>query len=418
MSKNKKTYSNAKGEGRLFNMDVADKSGEIRITGFQELCDTVFDRVEVGKCYLISGGTLKAKNEQWNSTSHPYEVTLNRNCTVEDCEDPVGPNEIPKHNYKFINVAEIEQTPDDTKIDLLAMVHGVDEAINFTSKAGRECCKRVMRLTDQTGKGVEATIFGTGDASSDLRPGAVIALKAAKVGSWNTKSLTVWSDGFVLHPDLAEAHSLMGWWQNGGGSQQPQSISIAGGGGGGAANAARIHFSDIEDRALGLNGQPDYFSVRCTVTHIKTEDQRTLWYIACPACKKKVPNTDEFQLQGHCEKCNKMVDGVRRWIFSATCNDTSGSRLVSFFDDTAFKLLGDKTADELAPLRQAENSDAFNQHFISQSFKSYHLKCRIKSENYNDEDRLKVSCSALTPVDYVQEGNAMLQEISKLMNGA
>lgn len=113
-----------------------------------------------------------------------------------------------------------------------------------------------------------------------------------------------------------------------------------------------------------------------------------------------------------------MVDGVRRWIFSATCNDASGSRLVSFFDDTACKLLGEKTADELAPLRQAENSAAFDHHFMSHSFKSYHLKCRIKSENYNDEERLKVSCSGLTPVDYLQEGIAMLKEINKLMSGA
>lgn len=186
-----------------------------------------------------------------------------------------------------------------------------------------------------------------------------------------------------------------------------------------------------------MNNEPDYFSVRCTVTHIKT-DQRSLWYVACPTCKKKVQGVDDENnnLNGHCEKCNQTVTGVRRWIFSAACNDASGSRYLNFFDDCALPLLGNKTADELAPLK-FNSPNEFDQHFMSSSFKMYQFKCRyalapsppatplflsphaaafrsIKAESYNEESRLKVSCLSLTEVDFVAEGQLLLGEIARL----
>jgi len=193
-----------------------------------------------------------------------------------------------------------------------------------------------------------------------------------------------------------------------------QSMSVSGGNSGGGRPAPRIVFSDIDDSAMGLNAEPDYFMVRCFLTHIKT-DQRTLWYVACPNCKKKVIDADDEgnQLQGHCEKCGQTVQGARRWIFSANCNDASGNKYVSFFDDQALPLLAGKTADELAPLKHAGDR-RFEETFLSNSFKQYVLRCRIKAESYNDEQRLKVSCTNLTPVDFVTEGRAMLEEITKL----
>ena len=76
-------------------------------------------------------------------------------------------------------------------------------------------------------------------------------------------------------------------WRHTGCSMQRAHISVSGGGGGASRDSPRILFSDIEERAMGMNGTPEYFSVNCFITHIRT-DQRTLWYIACPNCKKKV----------------------------------------------------------------------------------------------------------------------------------
>lgn len=42
-----RTWSNAKGEGKLFNFDLMDESGQIRVTAFREVAEKYFDIIEV-----------------------------------------------------------------------------------------------------------------------------------------------------------------------------------------------------------------------------------------------------------------------------------------------------------------------------------------------------------------------------------
>ena len=71
------------------------------MTGFNETLDQFYDRLQVGRCYVVSGGTIKQANPQYNNTSHSCEITLGRTTTIEESEEPTGPNAIAKHNYNF-----------------------------------------------------------------------------------------------------------------------------------------------------------------------------------------------------------------------------------------------------------------------------------------------------------------------------
>lgn len=42
-----RTWNNAKGEGKLFSMDLMDESGEIRATAFKAECDKYYDLIQV-----------------------------------------------------------------------------------------------------------------------------------------------------------------------------------------------------------------------------------------------------------------------------------------------------------------------------------------------------------------------------------
>lgn len=44
-----RTWSNSRGEGKLFNMDLIDESGEIRCTGFRDMVDKFYDYIQVSK---------------------------------------------------------------------------------------------------------------------------------------------------------------------------------------------------------------------------------------------------------------------------------------------------------------------------------------------------------------------------------
>lgn len=42
-----RTWSNSKGEGKLFSMDLVDESGEIRATAFRDVAEKYYDIIEV-----------------------------------------------------------------------------------------------------------------------------------------------------------------------------------------------------------------------------------------------------------------------------------------------------------------------------------------------------------------------------------
>ena len=42
-----RTYTNAKGEGKLFNVQFIDQTGEIKASGFNEQCDKFYELLRV-----------------------------------------------------------------------------------------------------------------------------------------------------------------------------------------------------------------------------------------------------------------------------------------------------------------------------------------------------------------------------------
>lgn len=51
---NIRTWSNSRGEGKLFSMDLIDESGEIRCTAFRDQCDKFYNMIEVRVARVIS----------------------------------------------------------------------------------------------------------------------------------------------------------------------------------------------------------------------------------------------------------------------------------------------------------------------------------------------------------------------------
>jgi hypothetical protein len=47
-----KSWVNEKGFGKFFNVDLIDKTGEIRATAFNESCDRYFNLFEIGKVFF------------------------------------------------------------------------------------------------------------------------------------------------------------------------------------------------------------------------------------------------------------------------------------------------------------------------------------------------------------------------------
>ncbi|KAF3787930.1 Replication protein A DNA-binding subunit A [Nymphaea thermarum] len=64
-------YNNPTGEGNLFSFDMLDSNGEeIRVTCFNLMADQFYDRINVGKVYLISKGSIKPAQKNFNHVNN------------------------------------------------------------------------------------------------------------------------------------------------------------------------------------------------------------------------------------------------------------------------------------------------------------------------------------------------------------
>ncbi|XP_042370614.1 replication protein A 70 kDa DNA-binding subunit-like, partial [Plectropomus leopardus] len=108
-----RTWSNSRGDGKLFSMEIVDESGEIRVTGFNQEVDKFFSLIEVGKVYYVSKGSLKIANKQYTSVKNDYEMTLNGESTVIPCEDSC---DVPMVQCDFVSIGDLENRDKDAII--------------------------------------------------------------------------------------------------------------------------------------------------------------------------------------------------------------------------------------------------------------------------------------------------------------
>lgn len=134
-------YSNARGEGKLFNVDLTDADGEIRGTGFNRECDRLYDRFEQNKVYYIQGGYLKGAKKEYSNLSHDYEISFGADTIVQLCQSDTS--DIPGIRFAFMPIREVAELEKDKIVDVIGVCKTANEAETIRSKnSGREFTKR------------------------------------------------------------------------------------------------------------------------------------------------------------------------------------------------------------------------------------------------------------------------------------
>eukprot|EP01116_Phalansterium_solitarium_P017308 TRINITY_DN4229_c0_g2_i1.p1 TRINITY_DN4229_c0_g2~~TRINITY_DN4229_c0_g2_i1.p1 ORF type:complete len:652 (-),score=238.32 TRINITY_DN4229_c0_g2_i1:174-2129(-) len=413
-----KTWTNAKGDGRLFSVDLLDaQGGEIRATGFNDAVDKFYQLLEVNRVYYISGGAIKGANKKFSSIKNDYELTFEARTQIQLAPDSATNADIPTMQFSFSAIDAIAgQHQKDDLVDVIGIVIETGSVQNIQSRAGKDLVKRSVQLVDMSARSVEVTLWGQ---QAEQLPWSeadkpVVAFKGAKVSEFKGRGLTtVSSTHIAVNPDLREAHALRGWFDSQGGhvSAQPLSSMAQGGidgeGGGFISSIQeRKTFSQIKDENLGRDKQ-DNFVLRGLITQIRHEG--TMWYTACPTkgCNKKV--TQEAT-GWHCVKCNKTYPQCEeRYVLSLAAADHTGSSWLSAFNDQGIVLLG-KTASELARLKESQPGE-FDASVQRATFRQYKFKVKARTETWQDEARVKCSILAAEPLDFVEESKYLLNQI-------
>ena len=226
-----RTWSNSKGEGKLFNVNLLDDSGEIRLTGFNEQVDKYFDMLEQNKVYYVSKCTLKTANKQYSTLKNDYEMTMNPETIIELCTDDVS---MPEITYEFVKICDLEKCKPNSNIDLIGIVKVCNDVGTVIGRASqKEITKRDIQVVDQSAVAVNVTLWGEDAKKFDWQGFPVMALKGARVSDFGGRSLSV-SGGtsMLMNPDSKEAHLLRGWWESEGRNLSYSSFQGEGGAGG------------------------------------------------------------------------------------------------------------------------------------------------------------------------------------------
>ncbi|CAM9450721.1 unnamed protein product [Scytosiphon promiscuus] len=415
-----RTWSNARGEGNLFGIDLLDEDGsEIKGTFFKADADKWIEVLQEGQVYTFSGGKVKVANKKFSSLNSEYEITFDHNTQIV----PVGDDSrISSMTYSFVKLSEMENTEPNKVLDVIGVVKSFEDYMPITTRAGKETGKRNLVLVDDTCTEITLSLWGDmGQANPAQWEGnPVVAFKGVKLSDYNGRSLSSFNSSSVVpNPDIPEMAELRTWFDAAGGGSSFKSVSVRTGGGGSdeaaKKNIAERHtLESIREANLGHGDKPDYAVVKATISFIKLDADRGPWYTACPndGCNKKVTETMEGGWQ--CEKCNQTHQNCnRRYILSMTISDQTGKSWVTVFNDQAVPLLENKTADDLFQLKEAGEEAEFEDIFAEACFKSYLVTLRVKAEMVNDELRIKNTVQRMTPLDVSAECDALLDAISK-----
>lgn len=419
-----RTWSNAKGEGSLFSVDLLDSSNmDIRATFFKEAVDKFYTMLQEGKVFTFSGGRLKLANAQFNTCKSNFEITFDQNSEIHLDNDA---GDIKEQVYDFVKIANLEQFEANKNVDILAIVkHVGDPATLMSKKSGQELTKCDFILIDDSDVEVNLTVWGekAQRAPAEYANCPVVAFRRARVSDYGGKSLSA-SGPIHISPNVPQAFQLLEWWKAVGSTHgSSKSLSASSGGGGKMDSLAeRKDIASIKGDNLGYAGdKPDWISFKGTVTFLKKDKEGGAWYTACPndkePCKNRFKVTQTTDGQWYCDKClSTYATCVRRWIFSGTVADDTSSTWVSVFNEQAEVLLN-ATADQVYETTSSDmgggDQDKYDSFFSQATNTEWIFKCKVKNEMVQDEQRVKTSVYSLLPVDYVKESRDLLAALAK-----
>nr|XP_003816902.3 replication protein A 70 kDa DNA-binding subunit [Pan paniscus] len=403
-----RTWSNSRGEGKLFSLELVDESGEIRATAFNEQVDKFFPLIEVNKVYYFSKGTLKIANKQFTAVKNDYEMTFNNETSVMPCEDD---RHLPTVQFDFTGIDDLENKSKDSLVDIIGICKSYEDATKITVRSNnREVAKRNIYLMDTSGKVVTATLWGEDADKFDGSRQPVLAIKGARVSDFGGRSLSVLSSSTIIaNPDIPEAYKLRGWFDAEGQALDGVSISDLKSGGVGGSNTNWKTLYEVKSENLGQGDKPDYFSSVATVVYLRKEN---CMYQACPTqdCNKKV--IDQQNGLYRCEKCDTEFPNFKyRMILSVNIADFQENQWVTCFQESAEAILGHNAA-YLGELKD-KNEQAFEEVFQNANFRSFIFRVRVKVETYNDESRIKATVMDVKPVDYREYGRRLVMSIRR-----
>ncbi|AMD21848.1 HFL008Cp [Eremothecium sinecaudum] len=403
-----KTWHNQRGEGKLFNVNFLDTSGEIRATAFNDNALKYYEILQEGKVYYVSKARIQPSKPQFSNLKHPYELQLDRDTVVEECFEAA---DVPKMNFNFVKLKQLATMEANSNVDVLGIVQTVNPAFEMTAKSGKKFNRRDIVIVDETNLSITVGLWNEQAIDFNLPEGSVIAVKSARVTDFGGKSLSMgFSSTLHPNPDIPEAFALKGWYSANANSTNFQSLKADGGEQTGTKFIAnRITISRAKEDNLGRSDKGDYFNVKGAINFLKVDN---FAYPSCSSedCRKKV--IEQTDGSWRCEKCQLDFPSPRwRYMLTASILDETSQIWLTIFDEQAEKLLG-MDANKLTDLKN-NDPEQFQKVTQSVQMNEFDFRVRAREDTYNEETRIRYTVTNLYPLRWKNEADFLAVELSK-----
>lgn len=416
-------YNNPRGEGRVFSFDLLDSDGgEIRVTCFNAVADQFYSQIEAGKVYLISRGSLKPAQKNFNHLHNDYEILLEGTSTVQLCNE--DDSLIPKQQFHFCHISDLEVMDNNSVVDVIGVVSFISPSASIMRKNGTETLKRTLHLKDMSSRSVEVTFWGNfcnaegqtlqNMCDSGIFP--VLAVKSGRISDFNGKAVsTISTSQLFIEPDFPEACKLREWFEREGRNTTSISISREMTATMGRTDVRKT-ISQIKDERLGTSEKPDWITVSATVAFIKVDN---FCYTACPIligdrqCNKKVTNNGDGKWR--CDRCDQSVDDCDyRYILQFQIQDHTGMTWVTLFQECGEEIMGVSAKDLYYLKFEEQDDEKFGEVIRRVLFSKYVLKLKVKEETFSDEQRVKSTVVKAEKVNFSSESKFLLESMNKI----
>lgn len=401
--------------GSLFSFNIMDSDGsEMQVTCFNKACDKFFNLIEENRVYEIMGGYVKINDKKYSSVKSEYKLILEENTRIDEKHDDSSIKQI---SFNFVKLVDIGPLVKDSTIDVFGYVYEVQEKILKRTKAGKDAQIRKLTLVDDSEFKIEFTLWKNHADDERIQKGSILAIKNAKVGDFNGRSLSTVDDTKILtEPDFNFVNDLRTFVENYKGEWK----TFTGNSGSNQSNieaSGNQSIMSIKDAIAILDsGEPDdripSVKVKATVCTINHSDKN--FYAGCPekACKKKlIPETYGFS----CPNCNTNKNPVYYYTLSIRIKDYSAEHWIDVFGDLGTKLFK-YTCEEYKDFVQNNDSLKLKEINANLEFKTFIFSGKPKLQVYNSLAKKKINVWRIDNIETIADARRLIKNLKSVLN--
>ncbi|KAL0220581.1 hypothetical protein RCL1_000435 [Eukaryota sp. TZLM3-RCL] len=407
-----KTFSKGQG-GQVFSFNLIDAlSRQIKVTAFGNKAESVAQSLSEGDCVSISKFNVKMADLRYNNTGCDYEILLTTDSIVSPYSGPEA-EEIQILSGDFRTIAEVSSLSEGEFVDVIAVLKSKSELSKITSQKFEGEISKIdcvicddSTLNGHSGLEVELTAWSkNADFLQSVPVNTILSLSHVKITVFreifrlSTVSQSRVKQAPLGHEVAANLFSWVNTFKSSGElvSTTPVSALVS-------VTSSQLPVDTSTNKVLPRSffnelasfrtvaTSPMTFCVRGTILEIKavgSGGEGPIFYESCPDCKRKLEKIEDVFT---CKKCQTQKEPVVRFMARLVLADETGSITCTAFDDVVEKIIG-VCAKEMAEL-SVSNEVLYNRYIESAVFTVFSFTLRLKTEQFNNEDRL--NCSVVT----------------------